>query len=670
MADLVVVQADAGTAIVQESAVDIVVIQEDGNTVVVQETSPANIVEVVSVGPQGANATLSVGTVTTGAAGSSASVTNSGSSTQAILDFVIPRGDTGDVTPAALAAQTAAQAAATAAAASQSAAATSASSASSSATSATNSASAAATSATQAANSASSAGGSATAAAASASTATAKATDATTSATSAASSASSASTSASTASTKAAEASTSASNASASASSAANSASSASASASTATTQATSATSSASSASASALLAQDWATKTASEVISGQGYGAKKYAQDAATSASAAAASASSAAAALSSYLPLSGGTLTGNLTFSGSSLRIIGDFTSTSRLLVQTNVANSNTVFGLIPNGSAVNSQFHVWGASDITNAPLGAFTINSAQVQIQSAAAGTGTVLPFRILIGSTEVFRATTSYNILIGSSTDDGINKLQLTGSLGITSSLNFSGTGNRITGDFSNATAASRVAFQSSTLNGNTLVNLIPNGTAAISRWGAHNGSDQANSGVASFGITSVATEIVSTANGTGTTLPFRVVIGSTEAVRVSTGFNFLVGTSTDNGADKLQVNGSAVLAGGLKEARVAMAANDINLLSGNYFTKTISGATTLTVSNVPASGTAASFVLDLTNGGSAAITWWSGVKWAGGTAPTLTAAGRDCLGFFTHDGGTTWTGLLLGKDVK
>lgn len=103
---------------------------------------------------------------------------------------------------------------------------------------------------------------------------------------------------------------------------------------------------------------------------------------------------------------------------------------------------------------------------------------------------------------------------------------------------------------------------------------------------------------------------------------------------------------------------------------GLKETKVAMAANAIDLTLANYFTKTISGATTLTVSNVPATGIAASFILDLTNGGSAVITWFSGVKWAGGTAPTLTTAGRDSIGFFTHDGGTTWSGLVLGKDIK
>lgn len=103
--------------------------------------------------------------------------------------------------------------------------------------------------------------------------------------------------------------------------------------------------------------------------------------------------------------------------------------------------------------------------------------------------------------------------------------------------------------------------------------------------------------------------------------------------------------------------------------GSFRETRVAMGAGTaLNLNSGNYFQKTISGATTFTVTNVPANGRATSIILDITNGGSAAITWWTGVKWPGGTAPTLTTSGRDALGFYTFDGGTTWTGLLLGKN--
>lgn len=46
-------------------------------------------------GSNGAAATVTLGTVTTGAAGSSASITNSGTSQAAVLNFTIPRGDTG-----------------------------------------------------------------------------------------------------------------------------------------------------------------------------------------------------------------------------------------------------------------------------------------------------------------------------------------------------------------------------------------------------------------------------------------------------------------------------------------------------------------------------------------------------------------------------------------------
>ena len=104
---------------------------------------------------------------------------------------------------------------------------------------------------------------------------------------------------------------------------------------------------------------------------------------------------------------------------------------------------------------------------------------------------------------------------------------------------------------------------------------------------------------------------------------------------------------------------------------GLREVRVALGAGvQIDVAAGNLFTKTITGATTLTISNAPAAGTVASFLLDLTNGGSAALTWWAGCKWPGGVAPQLTAAGRDLLGFVTHDGGSTWLSMRLGKDLK
>ena len=102
----------------------------------------------------------------------------------------------------------------------------------------------------------------------------------------------------------------------------------------------------------------------------------------------------------------------------------------------------------------------------------------------------------------------------------------------------------------------------------------------------------------------------------------------------------------------------------------IRETKVAMAANNIDLATGNLFTKTIVGATTLTISGALPNGNANSFILELTNGGTGIITWWSGMKWAGGTAPTLTTAGVDILGFYSHDGGTTWRGMLMSKDSK
>ena len=103
---------------------------------------------------------------------------------------------------------------------------------------------------------------------------------------------------------------------------------------------------------------------------------------------------------------------------------------------------------------------------------------------------------------------------------------------------------------------------------------------------------------------------------------------------------------------------------------GVFEKAVAMATGDIDLALGNFFTKTISGATTLTVSNVPAAGTVGWFILRLTNAGSAAITLPAGSIKPGGTAFSFTASGVDIVGAFTLDGGTTWNWTSPLKDEK
>lgn len=671
--------------------------------------------------------------------------------------------------------------------------------------------------------------------------------------------------------------------------------------------------------------------------------------------------------AALAAYLPLAGGTLTGDLAFSGTGLRITGDFTNgtvASRTLFQTSTVNGNSYLTVVPNGTGVNSQFQVYNSSDTANSSIGAFVASASQVRIVSGYIGTGVMNPITFIFSNTEAarfdpttknfligtstdnatdklqvngtarstgFRVTapgqalgadagmdaliygqfhnnngtlyvgrddstggywsvpdahviygtgstsplvfgvngimamrlmpSTRNLLINTATDDGVNKLQVNGKIAATTAtaadphvlslkrthagtgsdvlalldygdttlfnsvagenitarsgpfliragkgIDGSGTidavdgggiefyapagsydgtalggtandpvtprwnfvgqltqdgyqvlhagnyqswalsrnGGTVTGDILNSAAYSapnqtgsfgtKLTIRGSTgagtagaSGGNGYVEIL--GGGASTSWTLFGGISgrrrggillQAGTAQGDSGNTFVNGSFVDirgsngTNNGasTGTGSTINLIAGSTTridsygnngaflaingangagggSVSISggtyggspsnTGASIAVYGGSSAGAGSIYLNlgsgtganGAVIINNGaIQETRKSLDANDINLSAGNYFTKTISGATTLTVSNVPSNGTAANFILDLTNGGSSTITWWSGVKWAGGAAPTLTSAGRDVLGFFTHDGGTTWTGLMLGKDAK
>jgi hypothetical protein len=140
-----------------------------------------------------------------------------------------------------------------------------------------------------------------------------------------------------------------------------------------------------------------------------------------------------------------------------------------------------------------------------------------------------------------------------------------------------------------------------------------------------------------------------------------------------------------VGIGTSSPSSKLEVSGtvtatSATVSGTLTTAQVSETAVNlgstlsgtvtINLNSGTYFYGTVTGATTFAVSNSASSGKVSSFTLELTNGGSQTLTWMSGIKWPGGTAPSLTSAGVDMLVCSTRDNGTTWRCVAGELDSK
>ena len=89
-------------------------------------------------------------------------------------------------------------------------------------------------------------------------------------------------------------------------------------------------------------------------------------------------------------------------------------------------------------------------------------------------------------------------------------------------------------------------------------------------------------------------------------------------------------------------------------------------AQTIDLSLGDVISCTITGNTTFTFTNPAAAGRVSAFVIEMTNGGTATITWPGSVSWVSGSAPTLrTGGGKNVIGFFTRDGGTTYQSFLI-----
>ena len=254
---------------------------------------------------------------------------------------------------------------------------------------------------------------------------------------------------------------------------------------------------------------------------------------------------------------------------------------------------------------------------------------------------------------------------------------------------LTGNLSFNGSGLRITGDFSGA-STSRLLLQTSTTNGQTLVTAIPNGTGVDSQFQAYNSSNPNNSSIAALVASATQVRIVSGSIGTGTVNPITFIFSNTEAARFDpTTRNFLIGTSTDNGTDKLQVNGSVsatsfkgTLDGGTLIAyqekvqvvgTVSTATYNINLSLANIFDITLGANVTFTFTNAPASNFSKPTTIilrqDATGNRTASFT---NAKYTDGATPILSTGANqvDVLTFFTVNGGSFWFGTFAMANVS
>ena len=94
--------------------------------------------------------------------------------------------------------------------------------------------------------------------------------------------------------------------------------------------------------------------------------------------------------------------------------------------------------------------------------------------------------------------------------------------------------------------------------------------------------------------------------------------------------------------------------------GQYKGSVTAVSLLDIDCSQGNYFTKTISGNSTFTFSNVPSGAYGVMIEVENTSG---TISWPAAVKWPNDTAPTLLTGKTHLFIFVTDDSGTRWRGV-------
>jgi hypothetical protein len=128
----------------------------------------------------------------------------------------------------------------------------------------------------------------------------------------------------------------------------------------------------------------------------------------------------------------------------------------------------------------------------------------------------------------------------------------------------------------------------------------------------------------------------------------------------------------------NNEADAALPKAGGTMTGRLDAKTTTLVGNALGNVSGNpvnldcsvgqAVSATLIGTATFAFTNVPAG--VSGLLLKLTNGAAFAITWPGSVKWPSGAPPALTAAGVDMIAFLTYDGGTTWQGYLVAKDLR
>lgn len=174
----------------------------------------------------------------------------------------------------------------------------------------------------------------------------------------------------------------------------------------------------------------------------------------------------------------------------------------------------------------------------------------VNGSGVQVTGSLGVNGPITSSAINVQTLVVTTISSSVEYVSGSTIHGSLmtNTHQFTGSVLVSGSLTVN---NRILGDFNNATTSVRTLFQTTTTNGNSVVGVIPNGTATLGAFNAYGSSNSDTSSLIQIGCnqsTGLAT-VGSAHSGTGTTLPLAFTIDGSEKMRVDTAGSVGIGTT-------------------------------------------------------------------------------------------------------------------------
>jgi hypothetical protein len=145
-------------------------------------------------------------------------------------------------------------------------------------------------------------------------------------------------------------------------------------------------------------------------------------------------------------------------------------------------------------------------------------------------------------------------TTPTNTSIPKTVPDGLSTGHPTwdtsGNLTVSGNFGLTANAARITADLSNATVSNQLIFQSSTTNGTSVVNAMPNGTGISSGFRAFNNSNPDAASAAVLNISTTAVFLQSTRTGAGAYLPFIYFTNGVQQATLDTTGNFLVINAT------------------------------------------------------------------------------------------------------------------------